>query len=425
VIVGNVAMFGMGFVDTLLVGPLGTGALAGMSMANNWYFACTVLGMGVLRVVDPLVSQAHGAGDARAVGRALQQALTLAMILVVPMWILLASTGWMLPLLKQPPQLVPFAARYCGIMALGVPAAFAFGALRQVLQGMGIVREATWALLGANVLNVVLALGLVYGLGVGPIGCAVATTLCQYAMLAGLVLLTRARTRELLPEGLWRLAHLAPVGRLLREGLPLGMQMGMEAWAFSAAGIMVGRLGATPMAAHSITLTLASLAFMVPLGFSGAGATRVGNLVGAGAPWGRAATAALLLGAGVMTIFAAIFGGIPGPVASLWEPEPEVHALACSLLPIAAAFALFDGIQVVSFGVLRGAGDLRVPALANLLGYWCLGLPLGGWLAFRADMGAVGVWMGLALGLCSVGLLLLARVGFVARRGAVRVALPG
>lgn len=423
-IAGNLAMFGMSFLDTLMVGPLGKDALAGVSMSTNWYFACTVLGMGVLRVVDPIVSQAHGAGDAAQVGRALQHAMALAMALVLPIALLLMSAGWLLPLLGQPDALVPFATRYCAVMMLGLPGAFAFSALRQVLQGIGVVREATWVLLGANLLNAALVAGLVYGFGLGPLGCAVSTATCQTMSFFALHALTRAHTRPYAPEGLlagvgWREAM-----KLLGEGVPLGVQTGMEAWAFSAAGIMVGWIGRVDMAAHSITLTLASLAFMVPLGISGAGSTRVGNLVGAGDAWIRAAMASLALGAAVMSIFALAFGVFPAQVASIYQPEPDVLALATTLLPIASAFALFDGLQVVSFGVLRGAGDMRVPALANLLGYWVLGLPLGGWLAFRGGMGTVGVWTGLATGLCTVALLLVARVAWVARRGATRVALP-
>jgi Na+-driven multidrug efflux pump len=149
IIVGSVATFGMGFADTLLVGPLGTEALAGVSLSTNWYFACSVLGYGALRAVDPIVSQAHGAGDHEAVGRALGNALALALALVVPIWVLLACTGIVLPFFGQDPALVPFAMKFCGILALGVPGSFLFGALRQVLQGIGVVRQATWVLGGA------------------------------------------------------------------------------------------------------------------------------------------------------------------------------------------------------------------------------------------------------------------------------------
>ncbi len=429
IIVGSLASFGMGFADTLLVGPLGTEALAGVSLSTNWYFACSVLGYGALRAVDPIVSQAHGAGDHEAVGRALGNALALALALVVPIWVLLACTGLVLPLFGQDPALVPFAVKFCGILALGVPGSFLFGALRQVLQGIGVVRQATWVLLGANVVNLALAYTLVYILGWGPLGCAVATATSNTLLFVGLLLATRKVVEDYVPGGLRAAVRAAAHGgvrtlwRLLREGAPLGVQMGMEAWAFSAAGLLIGKLGQTSMAAHSISLTLASLAFMVPLGVSGAASTRVGNLVGAGEDWRRAAVASLALGAGFMTVFMVAFGGFPVLVSGIYRPAPDVHALAATLLPIAAAFSLFDGLQVVSFGILRGAGDLRVPSLANLLGYWVLGLPLGAWLAFGQGWGAVGVWTGLATGLASVAMLLLARIGYVSRRGAVRMVL--
>lgn len=427
--VGMLASFGLGLVDTLMVGPLGREALAGVSLATNWYFACSVLGLGALRAVDPIVSQAHGAGDHAAVGRALGNALALALVLVVPIGVLLAGTAWILPALGQAPQLVAFAARFCGILALGLPGAFLFAALRQVLQGIGNVRPATAVLLGANVVNAALVWLFVYRLAWGPIGCAVATATCHTLSFLALALLVRRRLAAYVPGGL-RVALRAvaeggirTVSRLLREGAPLGVQMGMEAWAFSAAGLMVGWLGTTSMAAHSITLTLASLAFMVPLGIAGAAATRVGNLVGAGGPWVRAAIAAVLLGMVGMSVFALIFAGAPVRVASAWQPDAQVLATASRLLPIAGAFALFDGVQVVSFGILRGAGDLRVPSLANLLGYWVFGLPLGAWLAFREGWGVVGIWTGLAVALATVAVLLVARVHHVARRGAVRVVL--
>jgi MATE family multidrug resistance protein len=133
--------------------------------------------------------------------------------------------------------------------------------------------------------------------------------------------------------------------------------------------------------------------------------------------------AAVMLGMVGMSVFALLFAGAPVQVAGAWHPDPEVLALASRLLPIAGAFALFDGVQVVSFGILRGAGDLRVPSLANLLGYWVFGLPLGAWLAFRQGWGVVGIWTGLAVALATVAVLLVARIRHVARRGAVRVVL--
>lgn len=418
---GMLAMLGMTTVDTLFVAPLGDAALGSVVLANTWFFACSVLALGALRVIDPLVAQAHGADDRDEVGRVLVHAVGLALALCPPMiaLLLLATPG--LALLGQPPALLPAAAAYCAVLSLGIPGMFVFNALRQVLQSVGEVRAATVVLIAANVLNAAVVATLVLGVGTGPIGCAASTALCNTAMAFGLAWAARARLREMLP-GEWRLhARWAPVLQLLRTGAPLGIQMGTEAWAFTAAGVMMGWLGEPELAAHGVVLNLASLSFMVPLGVSAAAATRVGNLVGAGRPWGTAAAASLVLGGGVMAGSGTLFATIPELVVGLYRPEATVQAVAVSLLPIAAAFQLFDGLQVVSFGVLRGAGDLRVPSLANLLGYWIVGLPLGGWLAFRAGWGPVGVWCGLAVGLCSVALLLVARIVFVARRGVARL----
>jgi MATE family multidrug resistance protein len=418
---GMLAMLGMTTVDTLLVAPLGESALGAVVLANTWFFACSVLAMGVLRAVDPLVAQAHGAEDRDAIGRVLVHAIGLALALSPPMMVGLFAAEPGLRILGQPAALLPDAARFCAVLSLGVPGMFVFNAVRQVLQAVGEVRAATVVLILANVVNAALVALFVYGLGLGPLGCALSTAMCQTLMALGLAWAARERLREMLPEE-WRAhARWAPVLQLLRTGAPLGVQMGTEAWAFTAAGIMMGWIGEAELAAHGVVLNLASLSFMIPLGVSTAAATRVGNLVGAGAPWGRAAAASLLLGGGVMAGSGTVFATIPHLVIALYRPAQAVAAVAVTLLPIAAAFQLFDGLQVVAFGVLRGAGDLRVPSLANLLGYWLVGLPLGYWLAFRAGWGPVGVWSGLALGLSSVAVLLVLRIAYIARRGAVRL----
>ena len=195
----------------------------------------------------------------------------------------------------------------------------------------------------------------------------------------------------------------------------------MEAWAFNAATFLAGRLGALPVAAHAVVMNLAALAFMVPLGVGSAAATRVGNLLGAGAPWARAGWAAVGLGAGLMGLSAALFAGLPEALVGLYTRDEGVIELAAGMLVIAAVFQVFDGIQVVSFGVLRGAGDVRLPALANVVGYWVIGLPVGAWLAYRTAWGARGIWIGLTLGLASVATLLLVRLAQTARRGGSRV----
>ena len=199
---------------------------------------------------------------------------------------------------------------------------------------------------------------------------------------------------------------------MLRMGAPIGAQMGMEYGAFGLAGVLMGVLGTVSVAGHQIALNLAALTFMVPLGVSQATAVLVGRGVGALDPdrSRRAAAGGLLVGAGFMVVTMVVFFLAPGPLARIYSSDPAVVALAASLLPIAALFQVFDGIQVVSLGVLRGVGDTRVPMLMNLLGFGRAGLPVGVLLAFRGGMGPRGLWWGLALGLAVVAVLLVLRI---------------
>jgi MATE family multidrug resistance protein len=188
--------------------------------------------------------------------------------------------------------------------------------------------------------------------------------------------------------------------------------------AFGTGVFLAGTLGAAEAAAHTVALNLASLSFMLPLGISSAASTRVGNAVGAGEPWARRAWTAVAAGAAVMTLSAAAFSLFPRPLGAFYNDDPAVVALVAAVLPIAGLFQLFDGTQVVAFGVLRGRNDLRVPALFNVVGYWLVGLPLASWLVLGQGVGLAGVWVGYTVGLGIVATLLVARLAaHTVRRG--------
>ncbi|HVQ35190.1 MAG TPA: MATE family efflux transporter, partial [Candidatus Bathyarchaeia archaeon] len=174
-------------------------------------------------------------------------------------------------------------------------------------------------------------------------------------------------------------------------------------------------------AAHAVAINLATVSFMLPSGVGVAAATRVGNLVGAGFPWGRSAAIAIGLGAGIVMLPALAFVVAARPLATIYTKDPAVVAVAAAIIPLAGAFQLFDGTQAVAFGVLRGAGDVKIPAIVNVLGYWLFGLPIGWVLAFSVGTGARGVWDGLVLGLAAVAVLLVIRVGRLSRRPVARL----
>lgn len=423
-VASQLGMMLMGVVDLLLVGRLGEDAMAAVGLGHTWTFGVAIVVLGTASGLDPLLAQAFGAGDRRGAGRTFVRGAALLLTMAVPVIALHFAAAPGLRALSQPAGAIPLADTYCRLLAPGVPAMVLFNLVRQTLQADGRMMPAAIAVVVGNVFNAIVGYVLVYGafgapkLGVAGVG--IATAAGRWVMLLALVWAGRDLLREIWPRE-WVLGRAALV-QLLTVGLPVGFQVGLEVWAFTAATLLVGAFGSTAAAAHIVSLNLASMSFMVPFGISAAAATRVGNLLGAGHPWQRAGWTALGLGVAVMTLSATVFASFPAPLARLYAPsDPQVVALAAQLLPIAAFFQLFDGTQVVCFGVLRGAGDTRVPALANVVGYYLIGLPVGAWLA-HSGLGPRGVWMGLVLGLAVVAGLLVWRLRWTAARGGYRVA---
>jgi MATE family multidrug resistance protein len=206
------------------------------------------------------------------------------------------------------------------------------------------------------------------------------------------------------------------VRAVLRIGTPIGLQFAAEIGVFSVAAVLAGRLGEVTLSSHQIALGLASFTFMGPLGVAGATAVRVGYAVGAGRSPRRQGFVGIALGLTAMIAGAVAFAAIPAVLARIFTMDTLVIATAVPLVRIAAAFQLFDGMQVVAAGALRGAGDVRLPFLANVVSHWCIGLPTAVVLAFAFHLGAVGLWLGLTAGLVTAALTLGARFAVLSGR---------
>jgi MATE family multidrug resistance protein len=426
-VIAQVGMVSLGVVDTIMVGHLSEDALAAVGVGSSYTFGTMIFGQGILHALDPLVSQAHGAGDEAAIALAWKRGMVLSLALSVPYVIAFSHAGPQLAFFGQRPEIVALADPFCRALAPGVPAFFLFVSFRQTLQGRGIVRPVLIAVVLANVANAIGNLALIYGMWgfprMGVVGSAWSTTVCRWVMALSVVALGWPALRPSWRLHVEHLFELRPYIKLLGIGVPIGVQIGLEMWVFTTAALMIGAMGALQMSAHQIAINLASLSFMVPLGIGSAAATRVGNAIGRGDPPGAklAAEVALGLGASVMTLSAAAFALFPRELAHIYSPEPEVIAVTAQLLPIAALFQIFDGTQAVGCGILRGAADVRVAMIINAVGYWVLGLPIGWILAFRLGMGPRGLWWGLTLGLAVVAVLVVARIIVRFRRGVARV----
>ena len=425
VVTVQLGLMAMGVVDTMMVGRVSPVALAAVALGNLYFFNALIFPFGVLTALDPLFSQAVGAGDRSSVARDLRRGIALAAILTLPFSLLQWPAGAVLAFLGQPPEVVPVAAAY---VRASIPSVFpflAFLVLRQALQALSRIGPVVAAIVGANVLNVLLNLVLIYGAGpvpaLGAVGSAWASTVSRWAMVAGLLVAGGGELRRLVFPGVRGAVTVPVLVRTLRLGSPIGAQYLLEIGAFAVVGLLMGHLGAVEVAAHQVTLNLASLTFMVPLGVSTAAAVRVGHAVGAGDPPAarRAAAAALVLGAGFMALCGAAFLVLPGVFVGWYSADAPVVALAVLLVPIAGVFQVFDGLQVVAAGILRGLGHMRTAMVVNVVGFWAFGVPVSLFLAFRAGLGPVGLWWGLVAGLCGVAAVLLWRVR-VGLRGTLR-----
>ncbi|HUF30669.1 MAG TPA: MATE family efflux transporter [Gemmatimonadaceae bacterium] len=416
VVVVQVGMMMMGVVDTMMIGRVSATALAAVALGHLYFFIIASFGMGTLMALDPIVSQAVGAKDDLAITRGLQRGLVLALGLTIPMSIVLWLAEPALTLLRQPPTVIPIAAGYVRASILGMLPFLAFTVLRQSLQAMKRMAPIVWTIVLANLANVLLNWMLVYGrLGapeLGAVGTGWASSISRLLMA---VILLAFAWRSLRPHiaPLRRDAlHTAPLTRMLRVGTPIGAQFMLEGGIFGLVAILMGVLGPIQVAAHHVALNMAALTFMVPLGISAAASVLVGHAVGRVDPEDArgASRAAIVLGGGFMASMAVVMLTMPELLARAYTTDTAVIALAAALIPIAGVFQIFDGLQVVSIGILRGVGDTRTPLIVNLLGFWLIGLPVSLFLAFRMGYGPVGLWWGLVVGLAAVAIALLARV---------------
>jgi MATE family multidrug resistance protein len=417
--VGNMLM---GTIDTMMVGRISEQALAAAAIGNAWFYGVLLMGQGVVHGIDPLVSQAHGAGDGKATALAMQRGIVIALIISLPLALLLAYTEEGLILLGQQPDLAAAAHQYVAVQIPSLPFFLVFLAVRQYLQGRALMRPGMWVMGIANVLNVGFNYVLIFGaLGIpamGLLGAGIASCLTRSAML---FLLVGWLLRFRLHEGAWtpwtrRALTPTALFRVWNTGWPVAIQMSLEIWAFSVGTLIAGTISATALAAHSIVMNMAALSFMMALGISQGTVTRVGNLIGAGvlARAQRAAWVGVSLGATAMSLAGVAFYVFRDWLPTLYTPDSSIVAACSAILPIAAAFQIFDGTQAVGCGVLRGMGRTLPSAGFNLLGYWVLGLPLGWWLAHHQGYGLAGIWWGYVLGLAVVAALL---VIWIALRG--------
>lgn len=406
----------MGFVDTVMVGrlPDSATAIGAVSLGSTLFYAIGIFGSGTMLGLDTLVAQAYGARRLEECHRTMWNSLYFACAASPLLMAAILAVIPFFPRFGLSPELVAQTVPFLKALVWSTLPLALYFALRRYLQSMHIVKPVAFALISANLVNLAGNWALVYGrLGFrayGVAGSGWSTCISRTYMVLVLALATIYYDRKR-NSGLWaasRKLELWRVRELLRLGLPAALQLLLEIGAFATATFLIGRLGAVQLAGHQIALNVASFTYMVPLGVGSAASIRVGHAIGGRDIHGaaRAGWMALLFGAGFMACSGLTLFLFARPIARIYTPELEVVNAGAMLLVVAAIFQLFDGLQVVATGALRGAGNTRIAMLVNLAGYWAIGLPLGAYLCFRRGGGAVGMWVGLCLALVVIGSIL-------------------
>lgn len=415
-VLAQLAQNGMSFIDTVMVGRLGAGPLAGLALGAVAFNFVYLLTMALVMAVSPVVAQAVGAGRHADAAMALRHGLVLAVALSLPVGVLIVNLPAMLLRLGQDAAVVAAAGEYLPALVPGLPGALAFVALRGFLEGNGQTRPIMFVAGVGVLLNTGMNEVLIFGrLGVpalGLMGAGIATSITYTLMAVAAAAVVSRGHRPLRVFRGWRLEG-SVFRELLALGWPISLTLGFEAGLFSATALVMGYFGEGPLAGHQIAMQTASLSFMVPLGVGIATGVRTGQAAGRGDREGvrRAGWTGVTVAASFMCLTAALYILAPRLVTSIYldvnDPaNAVVVGWAITFLGLAGAFQLFDGVQVAAVGALRGLKDTRVPMLMTLLSYWVVGFPLGLLGAFVLGLGPRGMWIGLIGGLVCAAVLL-------------------
>ncbi|GHA15703.1 multidrug resistance protein NorM [Devosia pacifica] len=432
-VIAQLAQNALHVTDVIMLGWLGSDFLAAGTLATAVLTPVLLLGIGTVSAVAPLVAQARGARNIKGIRRVVRQGF----------WVSIAASALIIPLLLQielfftvtgqDPLATERAGQYMQIAAFSVLPALGIMTLRSLLSAFDTTRIILWITVAGVFFNAAVNYLLIFGNFGAPRlelrGAAVATlttNLLMFALMLLFVLRHRRFKRFNILVRFWR-PDWSRFWQIVRIGVPIGFTLLAEVGMFTAAALFMGWLGTDEVAAHAVALQCASTAFMVPLGLGMASTVRVG--VGYGAKdrdaVARAGWVAMALGTGFMAFSAALFIAFSGVFVRLFlDPNQasntEALALAATYLVVAGLFQIVDGAQVIAAHALRGLNDTTVPMLAAIIGYWFIGLPTAYALGFVADLEGVGIWLGLAVGLSAVAIVLTWRFAWRERLGLLR-----
>ncbi len=424
VIITQIGFVMMGVVDSVMVGRIGDAPLAASSISVGFFFIITVVGLGIVMAMTPMVAIAVGSADREKCSIVFQQGIWVSFFTGVILNLITFFGAKLIPSMDQPPEVAQLAVSYTQIISLSTIPMLVFTAYKQFIEGLSFTRPAMVVAILANLINVFCNWIFIYGnLGFEPMGldgAGIATLGSRIFMLISLAAFVH-KSSEFKRYNLriFPFSGINEIGReILRIGVPSGFQYFFEVGCFATAAFMVGWIGKDELASHQIALNVSSITYLACLGLSTAGTIRVGNALGAGDMSGvkKAGSIALFMGASFMIAAGLSFILLNDLIPRFYTSDAEVLLFAPKLLMIAAFFQIFDGTQAIALGNLRGITDVKIPTVITFIAYWVIGLPSAYLLGFPLGLGTEGVWYGLSISLIASSLMLNTRFFIMVRQ---------
>lgn len=426
VIIGQVGQYLMQFIDNLMIGQISYVHLSAGALANIFFFVLTILGLGITFAISPLVAEADGAKQNKKVGEYFVHGIWVSLFASVILGLAVYFGADLMFYMDQPGEDVELAYSYTQILSYSVFPMLLFLVAKQFADGLSLTRPAMYITLLGLGFNTFVNWLLIFGnwgfprLELDGAGIGTLASRTFMAILMVLYILYHKRFKDYpLREG-WLKLKWEPMKKILDIGLPSGLQYFFEIAAFGGSTLMIGWLtdGSANRAAHQIALQMAAMAYMVVLGFSAGASIRVGNALGRkDYVYVRyAGLAGILLAAVFMAMAGVVFLLGKDAFPTLFTDDPFVISVASKLMMIAGAFALFDGIQGVGVGILRGIQDVRIPTIITFIAYWVINLPVGYFLGFTLGLGVYGIWYGFVISLAITAFFLTWRFRILTRQ---------
>lgn len=416
IIIGQVGIVLMGVADVVMIGKVDATNLAAAAFANSIFFLVSILGIGTLTAVSPLVAKAKGAGHPNECAILFRQGINAALLLTVFISSVLYFLAFNLEWFGQDAEVTELTRNYLHLLNAGTVFMLLFFAAKQFSDGLSITKPSAIITVIALAMNIFLNWILIYGHWgmpkMGLNGTGVATSVSRLFMAVAMIAYVLwfnlykpyLKRKDTTQNGFF-------LKEIFRVGLPSGFQYAFEVGAFAAAAIIIGWYGKYELAAHQVAINIASVTYMIATGISAGGSIAVGDALGRKHKTDllKSGRAALIMGTLFMGGCGLLFAVANHFIVGLYTHDEQVAGMAANLIWIAALFQLSDGIQCVSLGVLRGIADTKVPTLVTVIAYWVIGIPAGLWMAEYFDIGLYGIWFGLSLGLTFSAVMLTMR----------------